>query len=140
MRASGQASRGSGVASSATKTGRKTMWYLKKLSLSFFVISLISVSVASAQCPKKLDPIKLNKLKAGQTFTENGYTFRVGNNSQNSTTFDHRRLWTELGTNGAVISVTFEKDVGGLPGTLDCQYQVTSSGNPITKFLLHGEK
>jgi hypothetical protein len=45
--------RRAGVARSATKIGREIMWYLKKLSLIFFVVLLIPVSGVSPGLAKK---------------------------------------------------------------------------------------
>jgi hypothetical protein len=118
------------------------MWSLKKMSLIFLVILLIPVSGVRAQCPKNLDGnnrIKLARLKMGNTFTDGGYVFSEGKR-ENVVTFDHRKLWALMEKPQAIYTVTLEQQVAGRPNATDCIYQVSESGTPVTKLLIHGEK
>src|SRR5690349_10586706 len=114
------------------------MW-CKMLSLSVFVALLLPISGARAQCPKQLDSIKLNRIRTGNTFTVGGYEYREGQR-ENTTTFDHNKLWALMGKNNANYTVTLLQDIGTRPGVAACTYQVKENSQDVTKLLLHGDK
>ena len=120
------------------------MWSLKRLSLNAFVLLILPVSAADAQCPKKLDAIRLNKIRTGNTFTEGGYEYRESSVSEvpgaNTTSFDHKKLWALMGKKDADYTVTLIEDIGTRPGVVACKYQVKEHGQNVTMFLLHGDK